>query len=385
MELNHGQHLAYCTNIHRGESWEETLAALESHTLDVKSRVCPGRRYAIGLRLSAEAARKLTDQSERDSFKRWLEKHNCYVFTINGFPYGRFHGTRVKEQVFQPDWATRERVEYTRTLMEIAADLAPADTGASVSTVPGSHKELVGSPAHAAAIQRNLREAAEFVARLSDRTGRDLHLGIEPEPLGWIEDTTETIQFFEATIPQSLRRYLGVNYDACHLAVEYEDPERGLRNLHSAGIRISKIHFSSALTLQPDPESLRRLQEWTDDVYFHQTIARHSDGALQRFRDLDAALAFAAARPGGTGVEWRVHFHIPLHSPPGAPFGDTRGHLTSVMDVLAADPALCRHLEMETYTWEVLPPAARTARVTDQLVREYEWTLGELRRRKLAA
>ena len=109
MRLNHGLHLAYCTNIHRGETWAETFASLQTHTLAVRERVCPRAPYGIGLRLGHGAARELSAPTTLRAFQRWLGEHDCYVFTINGFPYGQFHGTRVKEQVYQPDWTTPER------------------------------------------------------------------------------------------------------------------------------------------------------------------------------------------------------------------------------------------------------------------------------------
>jgi sugar phosphate isomerase/epimerase len=384
MELKHGIHLAYCTNIHRGESWPETLAALERHTLEVRDRVCQGRPYAIGLRLGAEAARTLYDRSERDAFRRWLDRHMCYVFTINGFPYGRFHGTRVKEQVFQPDWSTAARVEYTQALFEIIADLVPSGVSGSVSTVPGSHKELIRDAKHEADILKNVREIGEWIARLSDVRGVDLHLGLEPEPLGYIENTPETLAFFEKLgRSEPVRRCLGVNYDTCHLAVEFEDPQTALTKLSAAGIRLSKLHLSSALRLTPDGDSLHRLRAFQEDVYFHQVIARRDDGSLQRHRDLPEALTAAAAQRPGSGDEWRVHFHIPLHAAPDEMFQNTTDHLTGALEVLAANPSRCQHLEMETYTWEVLPPELRSARVEDQLVKEYEWTLRELSQRAL--
>ena len=90
MKLSHGLHLAYCTNIHRGETWAQTFDTLQKHTLAVRDRVSPGKPYAIGLRLGADAARELSDPAALKSFRAWLDKENCYVFTINGFPYGKF-------------------------------------------------------------------------------------------------------------------------------------------------------------------------------------------------------------------------------------------------------------------------------------------------------
>jgi sugar phosphate isomerase/epimerase len=385
MELSQGIHLAYCTNIHRGESWPETLAALERHTLAVKERVCPGGPYAIGLRLGAEAARTLYDRSERLAFARWLDRHQCYVFTINGFPYGQFHGTRVKEQVFQPDWSTAARTEYTCALFEILADLLPPGISGSVSTVPGTHKELLRDPQHEADILTRVRDIGTWIARLADSRGLDLHLGLEPEPLGYIENTPETLAFF-AKLGKSepVQRCLGVNYDTCHLAIEYEDPARSLTALAAAGIRLSKLHLSSALRLRPEPEALARLRQFQDDVYFHQVIIRRDDGTLLRHRDLPEALAAAASQKPSASDEWRVHFHIPLHAAPDDLFQNTIPHLTGALDVLKVQPSLCQHLEMETYTWEVLPPDLRAASVEDQLEKEYAWTLTELQGRGFA-
>lgn len=385
MNLSQGLHLAYCTNIHRGETWPETLEALEKYTLAVKREVCPAGPYAIGLRLGAAAAKSLLDARTRLDFQRWLDRQGCYVFTINGFPYGQFHGTRVKEQVFQPDWSTVERVDYTQALFTILADILPPGVSGSVSTVPGSHKELIRDAKHEADLTANLKAMGGWVARLSDRSGIDLHLGIEPEPLGYIENTAETLRFFETLGGgEEIRRCLGVNYDTCHLAVEFEDGAPGLDLLEERGVRISKLHLSSALRVPCVPPLLKRLQAFQEDTYFHQTIARRPDGSLRRFRDLPEALAHAAAHGVSEDEEWRVHFHVPLHADVEEPFGDTRDHLLATLDWLAANPSRCAHLEMETYTWEVLPRELRSGSVVDQLVREYAWTLDALRARRLA-
>ena len=384
MNLSHGLHLAYCTNIHRGETWPETLEALEKYTLAVKAEVCPEGPYAIGLRLGAEAAKALLDHRTRLDFQRWMDRKGCYVFTINGFPYGQFHGTRVKEQVFQPDWSTVDRVDYTQALFTILADILPPGVSGSVSTVPGSHKELIRDAKHEQDITANLKAMAGWVARLSDRSGIDLHLGIEPEPLGYIENTAETVRFFETLGGgEDIRRCLGVNYDTCHLAVEFEEGAPGLNTLEERGIRLSKLHLSSALRVTDVRRVLKRLKGFQEDTYFHQTIARRPDGSLHRFRDLPDALAHAEMHGVPEDEEWRVHFHVPLHAEVEEPFGDTRDHLLAALDWLSAKPSRCAHLEMETYTWEVLPPELRSGSVVDQLVREYDWTLAALRSRGL--
>jgi len=395
MRLNGGIDLGYCTNIHRGESWEETFSGLRHYTDAVRLRVSPDRAYGIGLRLSARAAGELSaDPGLRGEFRRWLDRTNSYVFTINGFPYGTFHGSRVKEQVYAPDWSTPERLEYTNRLFDLLDEFAPPGSEASVSTLPGSFKEFLDpstGAARLAAIRKNLRSCAGHIERIRERSGRDLHLGLEPEPLGLFETSGETVAFFETLLDgadpeerERLRRNLGVNYDTCHLAVEFEEPRESIGRLRDAGIRLSKIHLSSALRLEPTPAAVARLAAFDEPVYLHQVVVWNGEEVTRRFRDLPDALAWHETSPMEAGREWRVHFHIPLHVAPELPFGDTRDHLAGTLAIVAADPSICRHFELETYTWEVMPPALRSREVVDQLVAEYDWCLGEFSRFGLA-
>jgi len=384
VRLNHGLHLAYCTNIHRGEDWTQTFESLQTHTLAVRDSVAAGQPYAIGLRLSEVSARELSAPATLENFQEWLADENCYVFTINGFPFGNFHGTRVKEQVYVPDWTSPERLEYTNRLFDLIAALVPEGVEGSVSTLPGSFKEFITEPAQEQAIRDNLWKCVEHIAAVSERTGKALHLGLEPEPLGYFESSAETIAFFDqmrAEHPNDARlaAHLGINYDTCHLAVEYEEAVDALGAFRAAGIRISKLHLSAALKVTPDASIRARLKPFEEDVYLHQVIERQPDGTLTRHRDLDVALATHS-----DADEWRIHFHIPLHCSDGEWFASTRNHIDGVLDLLQTDPSLCSHLEMETYTWEVLPTEMKNRTVVEQLVNEYNWTLAQLRARDLA-
>lgn len=390
MQLDHGIHLAYCTNIHRGEDWAETFAGLEAHTLRVKQAVAPTEPYAIGLRLSAVAAEELSQPDVLARFQAWLEAQQCYVFTVNGFPYGTFHGRTVKEQVYRPDWTTRERVEYTKRLFDLLGALVPTASGGSVSTSPASFKEFGITEEDERLMRQHIHECAQHIAEVSERTGKDLHLGLEPEPLCTLETSGETIRFLGQVwedFPQDealLKRTVGINYDCCHLAVEYEEADEALGSLEAAGVRMSKIHLSSALRLRPSATMLDRLRAFKEDIYLHQTIVREADGNLRRFRDLGPALEWAAASEH-PGKEWRVHYHIPLHHQPDSEMLTTVDHLEATLDWLGNRPDRCQHLEMETYTWEVLPEEMRQAEVVNQLTKEYAWCLDALRARGLAA
>ena len=386
MKLTHGLHLAYCTNIHRGESWPQIFDALQRHTLAVRDRVSKGRAYAIGLRLGEQAARELSDPAMLKQFRGWLDRENCYVFTINGFPYGRFHGSRVKEQVYAPDWTTPERLEYTKRLFDLLGEIVPAGVEGSVSTVPVSYKEFIRDERQVREAAANLWRCVEHIEKVSRRTGKALHLGLEPEPLCYLETTEETVQFFDhlrAQRPGDLRldEHLGVNYDCCHLAVEFENPAEALGRLRQHRIKLSKIHLSSALNVRPSAEVREALKAFTEDIYFHQVVERSPQSGLTRFRDLDVALGQDHGPRQTHFAEWRIHFHIPLHSPPTKLFGTTQDHIIGVLDELKRAPRMCSHFEMETYTWEVLPAELKQRNVVDQLVAEYEWTLAKLAER----
>jgi hypothetical protein len=386
MKLSHGFHLAYSTNIHRGENWPETFAALQRYTLAVRERVCPKTPYAIGLRLSDLASRELSEPKTLTAFQRWLDENECYVFTINGFPFGRFHGGRVKEQVYVPDWTTPERVQYTNRLFDLLVQLVPEGIEGSVSTAPCSFKEFIKTQEQIRQMRANLWGCVEHIAALSERSGQKLHLGLEPEPLCFLETSSETAEFFDQmradhSNDPRLDECLGVNYDTCHLAVEFEEPHDAIERFQRHGIKISKLHFSSALKVRPTAEVRSALGGFADDVYLHQVVARLEDGKLTRYRDLGDALNPHSALRTPQSEEWRIHFHIPLHSQPTALFDNTSDHLLGVMEALRANPALCTHLEMETYTWEVMPAEMKNRSVVDQLVSEYEWCLAKLAER----
>jgi len=197
------------------------------------------------------------------------------------------------------------------------------------------------------------------------------------------ENSGETVKFFnqlrdEHPHDPRFSEHLGVNYDTCHFSVEFEEPATAIAHFQRHGIRVSKIHISNALKLLPGPAALKSFAMFADDVYLHQVVVRHADGSLTRFRDFDPALKNSLAQSPSPGDEWRVHFHVPLHCEPSDEFDTTADHVLGLFKILQSQPQLCSHLEMETYTWAVMPEKLRSRDVTDQIVAEYDWTLRQL-------
>ena len=371
-------HLTYCTNIHPGESWAEVRANLERYVVAVKARVSPDAPFGIGLRLSARAEHELAASDHLDELRRFLDRHALYVFTINGFPHGTFHGTPIKEAVYRPDWLEDERVAYTDRLADLLAVLLPAGMLGSISTVPGCFRARGEA---GVAISRNLVRSARHLAELRARTGKHITLAIEPEPACAIETIAEAIAFARQ-LPalgsdvtdddlRAARAHLGLCLDACHAAVEFEDLHASLAALRYE-LPIAKVQLSCGLRVAPVDDAARRaLAPFAEGVYLHQVVARRGE-ALTRFDDLPAALADAAPAD-----EWRIHFHVPIFRAELGPFASTQPFLAALLAEHKRAP-ISPHLEVETYTWDVLPPEFRDEPIEDAVARELRWVMERL-------
>lgn len=353
-------HLTYCLNIHPGETWEETRTAIERYAVAVKQLVAPNRPFGLGLRLSARAAEDLRLQTAE--FRDYLTAAGMYVFTINGFPYGRFHGTRVKENVYKPDWSQQERLDYTEHLAFILADLLPDGMNGSISTVPVAYGKQVTTEA-----RRNIFQAAQILARIEREKRKTIVLALEPEPDCVLETTGEILRFWDdlrSDGDSQALRHLGICLDACHMACGFESPAEAIRRLETAGISVPKVHISSALVVSTGASSREILEPFVDEVYLHQTRVL-SDGGILRFSDLPDALE---NNPSG---EWRVHFHVPLHYGGCGQLSTTSFLLDREFFLEALKPG--RHLEIETYSFDVLPGAK--GNVVDSIAAEFKWVM----------
>jgi sugar phosphate isomerase/epimerase len=331
-----------------------------------------------------------------DAFRHYLRANGLYVFTINGFPYGAFSGGAVKERVYRPDWLEDERLAYSDRLAELMAALVPDGVEGSVSTVPGCFAER-GSLAQAGPrVADRLRAHAAALWRLRERTGRVVTLALEPEPHCVLETSAHAVSFFEGHLfsrasiatfaadtglaegaaEDTLRRHVGACLDACHAAVEFEEPGEAVARYAAAGVRILKVQVSAGLRVAPpDAAALAALAPFAEGVYLHQVVAR-SGAHLRRYLDLPQALA-DAARSGAAGEEWRVHFHVPVFRRQLGPFENTQAFLSPLLARLGKGD-VCAHLEVETYTWDVLPPEHRQEPVVDAIARELEWSREQL-------
>ncbi|WP_009630368.1 metabolite traffic protein EboE [Synechocystis sp. PCC 7509] len=390
-------HLTYCTNIHPGEGWNEVFANLKHYIPVLKSRLSPENSFGIGLRLANIAAKELLEKDNLTQFQSWLTNQDLYVFTLNGFPYGGFHHQVVKDAVYSPDWSTQERLDYTINLAKILSALLPQGMEGGISTLPISYKpwwkgDRIAESHIFNSSCLNLASLTAELITIRQQTGKLIHLDIEPEPDGLLENTTEVIDFFTNwLLPVSgaiLSKSLGISpklaktqllehiricYDTCHFAVEYENPATVFARFQDSDIKIGKIQLSAAIkvALPTNREVLlARLCPFAESTYLHQVIERYSDGSLHHYPDLVTALPHLK---NSKAQEWRSHFHVPIFIHDYQLLQSTQDDIVAVLQLLQANP-VCQHLEIETYTWDVLPPEMKID-ILASIQREYEWVL----------
>ena len=389
-------HLTYSTLVHPGDTWDEMWHSLKTYVPKVKERVAPKERFGVSLRLSAASAEQLINSPrERAELKAFLDANDMYLYTVNAFPYGPFKNTIVKEQVYEPDWRSEERTQYTINVAEILAEVAPDDVNPSIQSPPLGFKPNVTGPEVEQAFARNIRRVAAHLARLEERTGKTVTPALEPEPYCYLETTEETIAFFQnhlrtqasleelgrdlGTSAQGarevLRRDVGTVYDICHQAVEFEDMAKSLQSLADADVPVFKLQEAAAVRMpEVTQDTVDALKEYSDSVYLTQTIEK-KDGRLTRFLNLQDAFKAFENDPGPR--EWRTRFHVPVFLEDLGPFKTTRFAIEEALAFHKATP-VSGQLEIETYTWDVLPEHLKTGDIVDYVSREIEWVRGQL-------
>lgn len=385
-------HLTYCTNIHKGETWPETFNAIRSNVPAIQERVAGDVPFGIGLRLSAAAVSGLSEGAALAEFKRYLAAQNAYVFTINGFPYGDFHGVRVKENVYSPDWADPDRLAYTNRLADILCALVPDGIEGSISTVPGSFAPW--AEGRVDMIRERIVDHVAHLVTIEREHGKRITLALEPEPCCMLETIDEAVAFFSQHIysdeavarlakltglteeqsARALRDHVGLCYDVCHAAIEFEDPRDSIAKLREAGIPIYKLQLSSALRFAAvDRQTAKLLSPFNEPTYLHQVVGRR-DKRLKKWLDLKLALDDIESE---IGSEWRVHFHVPVFLETMGAFGTTQDFLRAIL-ALHREQKISDHLEVETYTWDVLPATYRGEPMPAAIARELGWVLQQL-------
>jgi hypothetical protein len=404
MLINHGYDLTYCTNIHAGETWGEVWKSLHQYLPLIKERLSPARPFGVGLRLSNQSSVELLEGNNLRHFKLWLDENGLYVCILNGFPYGGFHRQVVKDTVHQPDWTTPERANYTKRLATILAELLPKGMTGGISTSPlsykpwfGQNREQVKLAYRSATI--HLAEVVEELLHIKVNTGKLIHLDIEPEPDGFLENTAEVVDYFQHWLLPTGRRYLsdrlGIElveadeaiknhvqlcYDVCHFALVYESPQLVLDRLAEEGIRIGRIQISAALKafLSEDLPQRKAVAEqltaFAESTYLHQVGEMSANQQLTQYPDLPEALA-RINQPGAR--EWRTHFHVPIFLKEYGLLQSTQDEIAEVLRI-ARQHRITHHLEVETYTWDVLPPDLKLD-VVASIVRELEWVVERMK------
>jgi hypothetical protein len=389
-------HLAYSTLVHPGDTWDEMWASLNRYLPEVKRRVSPDKSFGVSIRISRKSADRLTsDARKRARLKEFLRANDMYLMTANAFPYGPFKGERVKEKVYEPDWRTDDRAQYTMMVADILAEMAPPNIAPTIQSPPLGFKPRVTGSDVVDAYTRQVIGVVAHLVELERRSGRTVKLALEPEPACFLELTTETLAYFGDHLyspraagmlsascglnpPQAeaaLRKHLGVVYDICHQAVEFEDITQSLNALRGAGIPVMKLQAAAAVRIpEVSHDAIAMLRKFDDPVYLHQTV--QMGGAPRKdFLDLSNAFESWTAKP--VSCEWRTHFHVPVFLDDLGAFKTTRPSIEEALALHRVNP-VSEQVEIETYTWDVLPEHLKTGNIVDYVVKELEWVKAQL-------
>jgi hypothetical protein len=398
MNLGHDLgHLTYSTLVHQTDDWDQLWKSVNTYLPAVKARVAPTQKFGVCLRTSAPSAAALSaDAGKRASLKQFFADQDLYLYTANAFVYGVFKKQVIKEDVYEPDWETPERREYTKQVANLLADLAPEGINPSIQSAPLGFKPKVTSEDVVDRYTANVIDVVAHLVRLKQETGKTVTLGLEPEPRCYLETTDETITYFknhlfsgeaakrlaaltglnEADAHRAMREYTGVVFDIGHQSVGYEDIPVSLQKLVDAGVPIVKLQEAASMNI-PDvtQKTVDALQTFAKTIYLTQTCQK-KDGKTTWFLNLEDAFDAFQKDPGSR--EWRTHFHVPVFLDDlGGAFGTTRFALEQALAFHKKTP-LSTHLEIETYTWDVLPDHLKTGDIVDYVSRELEWVKGQL-------
>lgn len=390
-------HVSYCTNSHPGEDWNQTQQYLKNYLPQIKERLSPHTNFGVGLRLSNKASEELEIGNNLFDFKTWLDDNELYVFTLNGFPYGNFHGEKVKDAVHAPDWTTTNRLIYTQRLFRQLTFLLPEGMEGGVSTSPISYKYWYNSEqskmrAFSKASEHYTKIVIQLIEIESNR-GIYLHLDIEPEPDGLLENSEDLVNFFDQYLlpigkrilnevlgvtdkfaEELILRHITVCYDVCHFSLAYEEPEDSFEKFKKSGIKIGKIQVSAALKVLYDaanPEIIwESLAKFNEPVYLHQ-VTEKFENEVRTYKDLPVILENKK-----DFTELRAHFHVPIYLQNLGVLYSTQDQIIKVLRYLKTH-AITSHLEVETYTWDVLPESLQTNMV-NSITSELEWLIDRL-------
>jgi hypothetical protein len=398
MDLGKGLgHLTYSTLVHQTDNWDQLWKSVNTYLPAVKARFAPSQKFGVCLRTSAPSAEMLSqDKTKVADLKQFFKDQDLYLYTANAFVYGVFKKQVIKEDVYEPDWITPERREYTKQVANLLAELAPEGVNPSIQSAPLGFKPKGTGPDIAQAYTDNVVDVVAHLVKLEKDTGKIVTLGLEPEPRCYLETTDETITYFQdylftpktaeqlakkagihaADAAAAMKKFMGVVFDIGHQSVGYEDIPASLHKLVAAGVPIVKLQEAASMHI-PDvtQEKVDALQAFAKTIYLSQTCQR-KDGKTQWFLNLEDAFEDWYKNPGPR--EWRTHFHVPVFlTELGHGFGTTRFGLEQALAVHKKTP-LSTHLEIETYTWDVLPDHLKTGDIVEYVTRELEWVKGQL-------
>jgi len=341
--------ITYCGNVHPVVGLSDLEQYLDESTPSVQNHF--GAKFPLGLWLPKTAMQDALSEKGLASLRGRLETLETMPVTFNAFPMEVFHGTRVKELVYTPDWSTRERLDYTKSVAQLGVKLGMKSF--SISSLSGGFKPNDKAEKVTQYLEHWL-QWVDWARSLEENESVRVSLALEPEPFNTMEDESDAIQLWaklreaakvKGISEEYLQRYLGLCFDTCHFSVRYVSLTEAWERLKQHSIPVHKIQVSVAPRWQASmgEESRMKFFNWEEPVYLHQSFAKVA-GQRQSFLDLDLAKRYE-----GKVEEWRTHFHVPIHF--GHREDSTGFELIDFLNYLKMHETEIPVLEVETYSF----------------------------------
>jgi len=367
-------HLSYSLNVYNLSSLNDIIKLCDNEISYIRNSLnYKNTPFALGLWLNAQVANELQNNDNLKLFGEYLKKKNYYISTINAFPFKHFHYKIVKENVYLPDWSELSRVEYTKDIIRILANLLPHNIVGSISSLPGGYKYRFNQN-KIEKMKKNIIDIGKYLYQIYEQTGKKIILSFEMEPDCYWENVKDFIIFYNKLkeIHKNITPFIGVCYDTCHQEIVTPDNHTGLDLLLENRIPIGKIQFSAAL-YAPNSQSRDELKslKFLESIYLHQTISIKNNQST-RWADL--------IKPVEKNIDnLIIHFHTPI-------FLDKltehlfvkKKELIYVLGKLKSGECECENLEIETYTYNLIQSILNEDTIEKFISKEYQWIINQL-------
>lgn len=337
--------LTYCSNIFKTNN----LKKLSFNIKKYKEKFFKKYNLNVNICLSNNLIKNI-NKKNLNSFR---EFYSIKITSINGFVYQNFHLKNIKENIYLPDWTSKNRFLFTKNILTYTDSIAKKKEKISISTLPISYIKWVNFFLNPFIFY----EATQNLKKLTMQIKKS-HLDIEPEPFCLIESYSDFLKFkknwIKTLIIKKNEKSLTLCYDICHFSVIFEKQKIISKLITIDNLKIGKIQISIALKtiihykhvfIKKLTKTLTKLKK---SDFLHQSIIKNYS-KIEKFSDI---YFFLKKIHLFKNKELRIHCHIPLYKKKFKYFDSTYKDTFNSLNLIKKHN-LTKNIEIESYTYHI--------------------------------